>query len=221
MTKPTLNELQTNTTVNGPFFYKDIRNGMISFIINSDTYAFINGTDVAMEYLNWLVQEANYTVEEIDICYGGKYNGITEDQFTVVYDKKSNSFYKDTIEPFDFQPNADYELTQFFLRAPQEKKTKGQIKKDTEFKAKFIELSQKLTDFDTNIVARINQQKSKFKTCPSCESKLNASKVRRISCVLCGSKDFGYTKTDKTNKIKLEEKIEAGRERFDSLPKYN
>jgi Zn finger protein HypA/HybF involved in hydrogenase expression len=219
MTKPTLNDLKTNTEVNGSFYYKDIRNGMISFIITSDKYAFINGTDVAMEYLNWLVSEANYTVEDIDICYGGKYNGITEDQLTVVYDKTTNSFHKDTIEPFDCQPYGDYESTQFFLRAPSEKKSKTQIKKDKEFRVKYLELSNKLQDFDRTIVARINQQKSKFKTCPSCESKLNAAKVFSVGCPLCGSQDFGYTTTDKTNKIKLQEKIEAGKERFYSIPK--
>jgi len=71
-----------------------------------------------------------------------------------------------------------------------------------------------IKEFEPRIVQRIRNQKSKLKTCPSCGSKINKEFVKKVSCVCCGSKDFGYTKTDKVKLEVLKKELQAKKAKY-------
>jgi len=62
-----------------------------------------------------------------------------------------------------------------------------------------------IAEFDNDIVKRIIAQKSTYKACSNCGSKINVAYVKSVKCVCCSSSDFGYTKTDNDKLERLKE----------------
>jgi uncharacterized Zn finger protein (UPF0148 family) len=62
-----------------------------------------------------------------------------------------------------------------------------------------------ITNFKKNIVERIQKQKSTYKACPTCGSKISIKFVTKVECVCCGSKEFGFTNTDESRLTRLKE----------------
>lgn len=62
-----------------------------------------------------------------------------------------------------------------------------------------------LAEFDNLIIKRITSQKSSFKACPICGSKINILYVKSVKCLCCSSDEFGYTKTDTDKLLRLKE----------------
>jgi len=62
-----------------------------------------------------------------------------------------------------------------------------------------------IAEFNNDIVKRITAQKSTYKACSNCGSKINVAFVKSVKCVCCSSSDFGYTKTDTDKLERLKE----------------
>ena len=61
--------------------------------------------------------------------------------------------------------------------------------------------------YETKVVQRIQSGKSKFKTCPSCDSKIATKHIRSPSCPVCQEKNVFYTTTDALTLGRYAEKL--------------
>lgn len=206
----------SNTIEKVKFIANEIINNLNKIKVSGD---YLNGTWAVDTYLDNVMidDDGNYEIalRTLDMKIGGpddndENDGRMEDELRDNFKKILKKSFPDLVIVGEMYGSKG----SWYFRC-EFKSEKSKNKKKNTLQSELKKYREELIDFNNSIHLRIQNQKSKKKTCANCDSNVNVSFFKSHKCPVCNC-DM-YTETDKKRVNNLKDRIKTRETKLKNL----